>query len=135
MKKIIRSWAFYTLAIYLVGQLIPGFQISTNWQGLLISGLCLAMMFHFVNPVLKFLFLPVNLLTLGLFSFVSQVLTFYLFLKLFPSYFAISPWDFPGYTFAGLGLHLNPFTVSPFLTIILATVLISMIISVLFTLV
>ena len=68
MKKIIRSLVFYTLAIYLVSELIPGFRINTDLRGLIISGLCLALLFNFVNPVLKFLFLPINLITLGLFS-------------------------------------------------------------------
>ncbi len=135
MKKIIRSLVFYTLAIYLVSELIPGFRINTDLRGLIISGLCLALLFNFVNPVLKFLFLPINLITLGLFSFVSQVLTFYLFLKILPDYFNIRPWDFPGYDLNGLGIHFNPFTVSPFLTIILSTGLISIIVSVLLMLV
>jgi putative membrane protein len=131
MKSIIRAWIFYTLAIYLIGELIAGFKISTDLRGLLISGLGLALLFHFVNPILKFLFLPINMLTLGLFSFVSQVITFYLFLRLWPDYFQIEPWKFPGYEISGLGIKIPSFAVTSLSTIILATGFISIIIAVL----
>lgn len=135
MKSLFRTWIFYTLAIYLVGEFIPGFLISADLRGLLLSGLCLALMYNFVNPVLKFLFLPINMLTLGLFSFVSQVITFYLFLQLWPDYFSIQSWKFSEYTLTGLGIKINAFTVTPLLTIILSTGLISIIVAVLLMLV
>ena len=135
MKRLIRTWIYYTLAIYLVGELIPGFKISTDLRGLLLSGLSLALLFNFVNPILKFLFLPINMLTLGLFTFVSQVLTFYLFLGLWPDYFQIKTWEFSGLILSGLGININPFTVSKLLTIILSTGLISIIMSVLLMLI
>lgn len=135
MKTLIRTWVFYTLAIFLVSEIIPGFKINTDLRGLLLSGLFLALMFNFVNPVLKFLFLPINMLTLGLFSFVSQVITFYLFLVLWPDYFQIKTWEFPGFNLSGLGITINPFTVSNLLTIILSTGLISIIIAVLLMLI
>ncbi len=135
MKVFLRGWAFYTLAIYLVGEIIPGFRISTNLRELLISGLCLALMYHLINPILKFLFLPINLLTLGLFSFVSQIITFYLFLRLLPDYFSIKPWNFDGFLLSGLGIEIKAFTVTPLLTIILSTGLISIIVTTLLKLV
>lgn len=135
MKALIRTWVFYTLAIFLVSEIIPGFKINTDLRGLLVSGLFLALMFNFVNPVLKFLFLPINMLTLGLFSFVSQVITFYLFLVLWPDYFQIKPWEFPGFSLSDLGITINSFTVSNLLTIILSTGLISIIIAVLLMLI
>lgn len=135
MKSLVRTWVFYTLAIYLVSELISGFKISTDFRGLLISGLCLALMYNFVHPILKFLFLPINMLTMGLFSFVSQIITFYLFLQLWPDYFSIKPWQFPDYELAGLGIAIKTFTVSKILTIILSTGIISIIVAVLMSLV
>lgn len=131
MKKIIRMWVFYTLALYLVGHLIPGFKMLTDIRGLLISGLALTFLYAMVYPLLKFLFLPLNLITLGLFTIVSQVLTFYIFLYLFPDYFKLTPWRFPGWGWAALGLSIKPFTVSTFLTIICSSSLISVIVSLL----
>jgi putative membrane protein len=135
MKKLIQSLVFYTLAIYFVSEIVPGFKVNTDLKGLIVSGLCLAILFVFLNPLLKFLFLPINIITLGLFSFVSQIITFYIFLNLFPHNFNIISWDFSGMELTGLGLHLNSFTVTPFLTIILSTGLISIIVSLLFLLV
>ncbi len=119
---------FYTAAIYIAGKLVPGFKLETDWRGLMVSGLTLAVLFAFVNPFLKFLFLPINVLTMGLFSFVSQILTFYIFLQLFPDNFHIEKWDFSGWDYVPLGLHIGSFNVGPFVTIVLSTFLISFIV-------
>jgi uncharacterized membrane protein YvlD (DUF360 family) len=129
MKKILRAFFFYTVAIYIAHLIIPGFQLIGNWQSLIISGLVLALMFLLVQPVLNFLLLPINMFTMGLFSFVSQVLTFYLFLFLRPEYFAIKKWMFEGWQLNSLGIEIGTFTVSPFFTIILTALLISFLVS------
>lgn len=131
MKNLIRTLIFYTAAIYLTSLVIPGFKISADLRGLVISGLVLSLLFTFVNPLLRFLLLPINVLTLGLFSFVSQVLTFWLSLKLLPNFFQIEAWTFSGWSYSPLGIQVGVFTISAFFTIILATFFISFIVSVL----
>jgi putative membrane protein len=126
MKRFIRSIVFYTAAIYIVGLIIPGFKVTSDIRGLILSGLTLSIMFAFVKPILHFLLLPINLLTLGLFSFLSSILTFYLFLFLFPSMVKIQPWVFSGVIFAGL--KIASFTVGRFITVVLSTFLISFIV-------
>ena len=131
MKKLVRVLIFYTAAIYLTGLLIPGFKVMADLRGLFISGLVLSLFFTFVNPFLKFLLLPINMLTLGIFSFVSQVITFWLFLKLLPNFFHIQAWTFAGWKYSPLGINIGVFTITAFFTIILATFFISFIVSLL----
>lgn len=131
MKNLIRAIVFYTAAIYLTGLIIPGFRIVADLRGLVLSGLILSILFTFVNPFLKFLFLPINVITLGLFSFVSQVLTFYIFLKFLPQYVRIEPWLFAGANYPALGISVSSFWVGDFLTIVISTFVISLIVSVL----
>lgn len=129
MKRFIRNVVFYTIAIYVVSLIIPGFKLVTDIRGLVLSGLTLSLLFAFVRPILSLLLLPINILTLGLFSFLSQVLTFYLFLFLFPSYVHIQPWQFLGWTFAPIGLNIAPFEVGQFVTVVISTFLTSLIVA------
>ncbi len=130
MKSVIRSIVFYTAAIYLTGLIIPGFRLVADLRGLLFSGVSLAILFTLVNPFLKFLFLPINVLTLGLFSFVSQVLTFYIFLKFLPQYIHIERWLFTGWEYQPLGISVSSFWVGELLTIFISTFVISFIVSI-----
>ncbi len=52
-------------------------------------------------PLLKLLLLPLNLLTLGLFAWVSNVLALYILVSLIP-YFMVLPYQFPGYSTDGI---------------------------------
>jgi putative membrane protein len=129
MKKIFRNLIFYTLALYLVSLIIPGFDIKSDWRGLILCGATFALVFSLVNPVLKLLLLPLNVLTLGLFSFLSQVLTVYIYLWFFPEYIKISSWFFKGWTIPIVQMPVPPFTVSEFLTITVSTFIISFVVS------
>jgi uncharacterized membrane protein YvlD (DUF360 family) len=131
MKGLIRSLVFYTVSIYLISLLVPGFKLNLNLYGLLICGAVLAFLFIFINPFFKFLLLPINILTMGLFSFFSQVLTFFVFLKLFPKQIIIESWNLSSWSYSPLGLNIDSLIVSPFVTILIATVLISLIVSIL----
>ncbi|MFA6005155.1 MAG: phage holin family protein [Patescibacteria group bacterium] len=126
MKRFIRSVVFYAVAIYLVGLVIPGFKVVTDVRGLILSGLTLSILFTFVKPILHFLLLPINVLTLGLFSFLSSILTFYLFLYLFPSFVKIEPWVFQGIVLAGL--KIGTIAIGRFVTVVMSTALISFIV-------
>jgi uncharacterized membrane protein YvlD (DUF360 family) len=131
MKGLVRSLIFYTVSIYLVSLIVPGFKLNLNFYGLFICGAVLAFLFVFINPFFKFLLLPINIITMGLFSFLSQVLTFFVFLKMFPRQIIIESWNLASWSYTPLGLYINSFIVSPFVTILIATALISLTVSIL----
>ena len=72
-------------------------------------------------PILKILFLPLNLLTLGLFAWITNVLALYA-LTTVVSDFQLVPYAFPGFEFNGF--NLPPYDLSPFLVAIIASFLI-----------
>lgn len=131
MKRLFRAIFFYSMAIYFVSIHIPGFKVTSDWKGLLLTGFTVALVYTFVEPLIKFFLLPINMITLGLLSVVSQVLTFFFYLWLFPDYIRISDWVFKAITLPILGTHINSFTVSSFLTVIVSTIIISLIVSLL----
>ena len=64
------------------------------------AGIFLSLLMLLVAPVLKILFIPINLLTFGLFSWLINVAVVYLLTFVFPSV-TIRPFTYEGATFSG----------------------------------
>lgn len=83
--KIILHWLILTGAIFLSAYLVPGIFVS-NFLTALIAGACLGFINLVVKPVLKILTLPINILTLGLFSIVLNALLFWALTTVVPGF-------------------------------------------------
>jgi putative membrane protein len=68
----ITHWLISTIAIIISAYLIPG--VSTTLLGALVLAVVLGLINMFIKPVLLILTLPINILTLGLFSLVINAL-------------------------------------------------------------
>src|SRR3989344_6653833 len=98
MKTILRVYAIHLLAILGLTYIFNGsFIILGNFINYLLAALILTCLNLLLKPILKILFFPVNLLTLGIFSLVINVLVFYIFIKL-TSFVMIKSWMFTGLT-------------------------------------
>lgn len=73
----ILRWVLFALAILLTGWLIPGISVE-NFQAALLAAFIAALINIFIKPFLMIITLPVNILTLGLFTFVLNALLFML---------------------------------------------------------
>jgi putative membrane protein len=76
MKVFFIRWVTNTLALLLTARLLPGVwfrDIHACWMGALVLGLLNA----FVRPVLLFLTLPFNILTLGIFTIFLNAAIFF----------------------------------------------------------
>lgn len=99
MKNLLRVYVFHLLALGGVSMLFgESFHISGNGYNILMAAAVLALLNLLLKPILKLLFFPVNVLTLGLFSLVINTGVFYLFVKLVPDV-TITSWVFPGFNF------------------------------------
>ena len=58
-----------TLALMVTTYIVPGFHV-TDWQAALLAAIVLGVVNTFVKPIFAFLTAPINVLTLGLFTFV-----------------------------------------------------------------
>ena len=67
MKTFLLRWLVNTLALAATACLLPGVWFR-NWHSYLTGALVLGLLNAFVRPVLLFLTLPLNILTLGLFT-------------------------------------------------------------------
>jgi len=85
------------VSFYATQALIAGFRIDLNWKSYLISAIIFLLFNMLVSPIIKLLLLPINLLTLGLFRWLTQVLIIYLFDVLYTG-ITISSYYFSGYS-------------------------------------
>ena len=83
--KILLHWFILTGAILLTAYVVPGIVVS-NFLTALIAGACLGFINLVIKPVLKLLTLPINILTLGLFSVVINALLFWALTTVVPGF-------------------------------------------------
>lgn len=84
------SWALNAAALYLtalaVNALVPGsFRFSGAWPAIL-AALLLGVVNAVLRPVALFLTLPLNIITLGLFTFVVNAAMLYLVATIIPGF-------------------------------------------------
>lgn len=83
--KIIFSVIVNALAIWAAARFVPGFIFQGDWFALSMAAIILTLINFFIRPLLKFLFGPLILLTLGAFLFVINIVTLFLLDKFSPS--------------------------------------------------
>lgn len=75
--KLIAEWLVKALILLLTTYFIPGFRID-SFTTALIAVIILGLLNIFIKPLLLFLTLPINILTLGLFTFVVNAILLYI---------------------------------------------------------
>lgn len=66
-------WLIYSLAILVVAYVLPGVHVAHFWIAV-IAAMVLGVLNAIIKPILILLTLPINILTLGLFTFVINAL-------------------------------------------------------------
>lgn len=100
MKYLLRVFLFNLAGIWLTSQILPTMTIRGGWQTMLLAGATLSLLMLVVKPILKILFIPINLLTFGLLSWFINVIVIYILTLVVPEV-TIRPWTFPGATWSG----------------------------------
>ena len=84
-------------SLFATAYLIHGFTVNPSLQGYLIASIVLLLLNSLLLPLVKILLLPINLLTLGLFRWVANVIVLYFF-DLISSSVNITAYNFAGFT-------------------------------------
>lgn len=109
MKHLLRSMVFHVFALWLTSAMIPALSISGNIWGMLSAGSMLTIMMMLLKPLISLIFLPINILTLGLLAWLVNVVVLYLWTVFVPNV-GLTPWVFPGVSVHGFvmpALNLN----------------------------
>lgn len=80
MSTLIVKWLITALAIFFVGNFLQGIHVP-DYMTALWAALVLGILNTIIRPILLLLTLPINLLTLGLFTFVLNGFMFWLATK------------------------------------------------------
>jgi putative membrane protein len=100
MKSLVRSFAIFSFALYFLPQIIPGFIIAGGIGNLFLGALALALLYLIIKPILTIISFPVNMLSLGLFSLLTNALIVYLLTIIVPS-ILVSPFHYNKISFMG----------------------------------
>lgn len=109
MKSFFRNVLFNSFSLFLISQLLPGVKVTGGLPTYLIGGIALTLLLVLLRPILNILTLPLNLVTLGMFSFLTNVIIFYL-LTVFVPGISITSFTFPGISYSGFvipSIYLN----------------------------
>lgn len=101
MKALLRHFLINLGALWTTSQIIPALSINGGVRGLVLGALAFMGANLLLVPLLRVLLLPLNLLTLGIFAWLANVLALYLLMLIVP-YFQLLPYSFPGLTSGGL---------------------------------
>lgn len=126
MKALLKIFLFSLSSLWLTAKIIDGFKITGGMETYLASGVALAIIYFFVRPILRLFFLPINLLSLGLLSWVINVAILYLLTLVIPQ-IKISPWQFAGFSYQGF--VIPPYYFSQIATFIVVSLVLSFIIN------
>jgi len=109
MKSFIRNLVFYSIALFLLPILLAGVKISGGIGTIILGGFTLTLLFMFVKPLLSIITFPLNIITLGFFSFLVNVFLVYLLTVFIPA-ISIQAFLFSGVEFLGFiipQMHVN----------------------------
>ena len=129
MKRILRHYLIDTVALYLVSNITQGLVFQKGIESILLAGAGLAVTTMLVKPIVNILLLPINLITFGLFKWISSAVTLYLVTLVVPGF------NIVGFKFLGFvsGYFTLPqFSLSGILVYVGFSFLISIISSIIF---
>lgn len=124
MKILLRYFLINLVSLWVVTRILPGLTYTGGVKSLLLGAAAFMLINIILVPLLKILLLPLNLLTLGLFAWITNVLALYALTT------AVSDFQLTPYTFAGFstnGLVIPSYDLSPFLVAVVASFLIGII--------
>ena len=128
MKSLLKIYITNTLSLYIASLGFGGMTLSQGTKSILIAGIALSLLSLLVKPIINILLLPLNLITFGLFRWVSSAIALYLVTLVVPGFKILS------FSFSGLNskwIDIPSVNLSGFLAIITFSLVISVISSIL----
>ena len=123
MKSLLRYFLINLISLWATTEIVKGLIYSGGFQSLLLGAGVFTIINILLVPLLKILLLPLNLLTLGFFAWVTNVLALYALTTIYPT-FALTPYYFLGYEVGGF--IIPPTELSTLMVAVVASLLIGL---------
>lgn len=122
MKSFLRHIFVNFVTIYLLGSTFPGLLVNLNPKTLITASIIWFFLNKIVKPVIKLLLLPINLITLNLFSWLVGLITLFL-LQVFADGITVTSFQFVGVNL--YGFIVPAFFVNLFFAYLITSVLLN----------
>lgn len=129
MKRVLRHFVIDTFSLWVISQIAEGLVFENGIRTLALAGVGLTLSSLLAKPVINLLLFPINLITFGLFRWVSSAIVLYL-VTLFVKDFKIVSFNFPG--LYSVWIDLPPLTLSGIVSFIAFSLLLSIVSSFIF---
>jgi len=123
MKDFLRQSLINSFSLYLVASVFPGLTVPRMVFSLIWAGIIFTLINRLVKPIIKLFLLPINLLTLGLFGWLANVLVLLIATRLINS---LTVTGFVSQAFSYSGFSVPSLTFSPFIALIVTSFLLSL---------
>ena len=124
MRTLLRHFLINLASLYAATRILPGLTYTGGLKSLAIGAVAFMLINWILVPFLKILFLPLNLLTVGLFAWLINVLALFA-LTTIVSDFQLLPFTFNG--FYGSGVSIPAMEISSFWVAVISSLLIGVI--------
>lgn len=124
MKKFLKNSLLNSFSLYFVSAINPGLIIPQNIYSLIWAGIIFTLINFFVKPIIKLFLLPINLLSLGLFSWIANVLILLILTQINPAVKIVS---FTTQAYSQSGFLIPALSVNLFFSYILTSFLLSLV--------
>jgi len=124
IKKYLRFFLINLFALWLVAYIFAGVSFTGGWQTLALAALVLTLLGTLIKPLIKLLLLPINLITLGTFRWLINVITLWLVTLIVPQF------EIRGFLFEGVnyqGFTIPSFYLATFWAFVLTSLVISLV--------
>ncbi len=129
MRTLLKHFIIDTISLYLISQAVSGISFAGGTYTLFLAGAVLMLATMVVRPIINILLLPINLVTFGLFKWVTYAITLYLVTLIVPG-FVLGEFLFKG--FSSYWFNLPPIALTGILAFIAFSFVISFVSSVLY---
>lgn len=124
MKALFRYFLINLVSLWITTETITGLTYSGGFRILVIGAAVFTVINFLLVPLIKILLLPLNILTLGFFAWLTNVIALYTLTTIVP-YFKLTPFTFEGVNLSGF--VIPPADLSVLWVAVIASVIISLI--------
>ena len=123
MKKFLRNWFINSVALAIIGWLFTGLEVSYQLYDFFLAALLLTVIIKLMKPVFDLVFLPLNLLTLGVFRWTRTVISLGLLIYI-ANGVNLKEFYFPGLRLGAI--EIQTFSAPSFISLVVGAILLNL---------